>query len=87
MAAVHRSHWVSLSHVEDIVTCKGAMGCILSNGLRLPVSRRHRKAMKLGMRDNLCKAVVGSIAAASATPPFGGATLNGSAVNKAKLAI
>ncbi len=48
---IHRSHWVSLKHVEDLVTGNGAMTCVLSNGLSLPVSRRHRKALRLGTQS------------------------------------
>lgn len=47
---IHRSHWVCLPHVDEVVTGKGTMTCILDNGLELPVSRSHRKALKLGVR-------------------------------------
>ncbi len=46
---IHRSHWVSLDHVEDIETGNGTMICVMKNGLRFSVSRRHRKALKLGL--------------------------------------
>jgi len=50
---IHRSHWVRLPHVTDIVTGKGTMTCVLDNGLTFPVSRSHRKALKLGVRGNI----------------------------------
>jgi hypothetical protein len=50
---IHRSHWVNLKYVNEVVTGNGAMTCVLSNALRLPVSRRHRKALKLGVPDNI----------------------------------
>jgi len=37
---IHRSHWVSREHVRELVKKDGASECILSNGRRLPVSRR-----------------------------------------------
>lgn len=49
---IHRSHWVALEHVDDVSTSKGAMKCCLSNGVSLPVSRRHRKALKLGIQNS-----------------------------------
>ncbi len=49
---IHRSHWVRLPHVVDVVTGNGSMTCVLDNGLKFPVSRSHRKALKLGVRNN-----------------------------------
>lgn len=37
---IHRSHWVSKAHVREIVKKNGNSECILSNGKKLPVSRR-----------------------------------------------
>jgi len=48
---IHRSHWVRLPHVDDVLTGNGAMTCVMDNGLKLPVSRTYRKALKLGVRS------------------------------------
>jgi hypothetical protein len=37
---VHRSHWVSREHVKELTKKNGNTECILSNGKRVPVSRR-----------------------------------------------
>jgi hypothetical protein len=37
---IHRSHWVSRRHIKELSKRHGASECILSNGKRLPVSRR-----------------------------------------------
>jgi len=46
---VHRSHWMRLDHVDTLETSNGTMTCVMDTGLQLPVSRRHRKALKLGL--------------------------------------
>lgn len=43
---VHRSHWVAHSHVERIVNTGGQAACIMSNGIRVPVSRRRWKTVR-----------------------------------------
>ncbi|MFK8080649.1 MAG: LytTR family DNA-binding domain-containing protein [Granulosicoccus sp.] len=43
---VHRSHWVSHAHVRRIVGTASDAACILSNELRVPVSRRRWKAVR-----------------------------------------
>ncbi|MFK7855489.1 MAG: LytTR family DNA-binding domain-containing protein [Granulosicoccus sp.] len=43
---VHRSHWVAHAHVRRIVGNSGSASCILSNELRVPVSRRRWKAVR-----------------------------------------
>jgi hypothetical protein len=43
---VHRSHWVAHSHVERIVNSGGQAACIMSNGIRVPVSRRRWKTVR-----------------------------------------
>lgn len=48
---IHRSHWVNLDQVESYETGNGSMTCVMRNGLRLPVSRPHRKALKLGLEN------------------------------------
>lgn len=42
---VHRSHWVAREHVEKLVRDGRSWLCQLTNGLRVPVSRRKRKAV------------------------------------------
>ena len=42
---VHRSHWVARAHVEKLVRDGQSWLCQLSNGVRVPVSRRNRKAV------------------------------------------
>lgn len=37
---IHRSHWVSRSHIKEVTKRQGISECTLSNGRRLPVSRR-----------------------------------------------
>jgi hypothetical protein len=37
---IHRSHWVSKRHVKDLTRRNGSSECTLSNGRKLPVSRR-----------------------------------------------
>jgi hypothetical protein len=39
---VHRSHWVAHRHVERLARRGQRIECVLSNGLRTPVSRRNR---------------------------------------------
>lgn len=43
---VHRSHWISHAHVRRIVGTANNAACILSNELRVPVSRRRWKAVR-----------------------------------------
>jgi len=43
---VHRSHWVAHTHVRRIVGNAGNAACILSNELRIPVSRRKWKIVR-----------------------------------------
>lgn len=37
---IHRSHWVSRRHIKELSKRHGISECILSNGKKLPVSRR-----------------------------------------------
>lgn len=39
---VHRSHWVAHAHVKRIIKRGSAWQCLMSNDLRIPVSRRNR---------------------------------------------
>lgn len=43
---VHRSHWVANAHVRRIVGTSNNAMCILSNELRVPISRRRWKACR-----------------------------------------
>lgn len=43
---IHRSHWVSRDHIEEVIKTNGALECLLSNGRRLPVSRRKYGELK-----------------------------------------
>jgi DNA-binding LytR/AlgR family response regulator len=43
---VHRSHWVAHAHVRRIVGTATDAACILSNELRVPISRRKWKAVR-----------------------------------------
>lgn len=51
---VHRSHWVANAHVRRIVGTSNNAMCILSNELRIPISRRRWKAC----RDRFGRGVV-----------------------------
>lgn len=43
---IHRSHWVARGHIKDLTRKDGSSECILSNGKRLPVSRRKYSEVK-----------------------------------------
>lgn len=43
---VHRSHWVAHAHVRRIVGSSSNASCIMSNELRIPISRRRWKAVR-----------------------------------------
>lgn len=43
---VHRSHWVAHAHVRRVVGNAGNAACIMSNELRVPVSRRRWKEVR-----------------------------------------
>jgi len=43
---VHRSHWVAHKHVDRIVNTGGQAACIMSNSIRIPVSRRRWKTVR-----------------------------------------
>jgi len=47
----HRSHWVSLAHVKDVVRSGSSYICTLSNGDEVPVSRRRYSKLKDHMND------------------------------------
>ena len=39
---VHRSHWVAHAHVQRIIKRGSAWACLMSNDLKIPISRRNR---------------------------------------------
>lgn len=43
---VHRSNWVAKRHVVRVHSTGGASHCLMSTGLKVPVSRSRRKAVK-----------------------------------------
>lgn len=43
---IHRSHWVSKSHIKGLSKRNGNAECTLSNGKKLPVSRRKYSEVK-----------------------------------------
>jgi hypothetical protein len=45
-ALVHRSYWVSRTAVREVARDNGRTVLILSNGLRVPVSRTHRRHLR-----------------------------------------
>lgn len=45
---IHRSHWVRFAHIDALEPSDGNLICAMDTGLQLPVSRRYRKAVKLG---------------------------------------
>ncbi len=47
---IHRSHWVSLAHVDEVITENGRMFCKMIGGLVLPVSRSYRAALREALR-------------------------------------
>ena len=43
---IHRSHWVAKGHVREVKRINGVYECALSNGKRLPISRRKYSEVK-----------------------------------------
>lgn len=43
---IHRSHWVSRTHIKELRRKNGNSECVLSNGRKLPVSRRKYSEVK-----------------------------------------
>lgn len=46
---IHRSHWVAARHVLDLETEGDRMTCVLTGGLRLPVARSRRAALRAAL--------------------------------------
>ncbi len=42
---VHRSHWVAYAHVSRLSRRSRALHCVMSNGMKVPVSRRRQRPM------------------------------------------
>lgn len=43
---VHRSHWIALDQIDEVVTRDGRMMCKMIGGVSVPVSRSFRSALK-----------------------------------------
>jgi hypothetical protein len=52
---VHRSHWVAHRHVQKLVRRGTHWNCLMSNDMRVPISRRnHARAVEwYGHTDNV----------------------------------
>jgi hypothetical protein len=49
---IHRSHWVSLSHVDELTSDNGRVFCKTIGGPTLPVSRSYRSSLRNALKDN-----------------------------------
>ncbi|MEM7295480.1 MAG: LytTR family DNA-binding domain-containing protein [Pseudomonadota bacterium] len=47
---IHRSHWVALDQIDEVISRDSRMSCRMIGGLTLPVSRRYRAALKAAWR-------------------------------------
>lgn len=47
---IHRSHWVALNQIDEVVSRDGRVTCQMIGGLTLPVSRSYRAALKAARR-------------------------------------
>lgn len=47
---IHRSHWISLAHVDELVTAGDKVVCRMLNGLELPVSRTFRRPLREALK-------------------------------------
>ncbi|MDJ0655583.1 MAG: LytTR family transcriptional regulator DNA-binding domain-containing protein [Xanthomonadales bacterium] len=43
---IHRSHWVSLDPVPELLKMSGQWYCVVDDGTRLPISRRRRSQVR-----------------------------------------
>lgn len=43
---VHRSHWIARDHVTRLVPNGSGIACVMSNDLRIPVSRRRQREVR-----------------------------------------
>lgn len=50
---VHRSHWVALDHIDEVINRDGRTTCKMVAGPSLPVSRNFRSALKAARRGQL----------------------------------
>ena len=48
---IHRSHWVALDQIDEVVSQDGRVFCLMNGGLALPVSRSYRSALKAARRE------------------------------------
>ena len=47
---IHRSHWVALDQIDEVITRDGRVSCQMIGGLTLPVSRSYRSALRAARR-------------------------------------
>ena len=47
---IHRSHWVALNQIDEVVSRDGRVTCQMIGGPALPVSRSYRAALKAARR-------------------------------------
>ncbi len=47
---IHRSHWVALDRIDDVISRDGRVTCHMIGGLSFPVSRSFRSALKAARR-------------------------------------
>ncbi len=50
---VHRSHWVALDQIDEVVSGDGRVICRMISGVELPVSRSYRAALKAARRSTV----------------------------------
>lgn len=47
---IHRSHWVALDQIDEVISRDGRVQCQMIGGLNLPVSRSYRSTLKAARR-------------------------------------
>lgn len=50
---IHRSHWVALGQIDEVIAHDGRTTCTMIGGLSLPVSRSYRAALKAARRNSV----------------------------------
>lgn len=53
---VHRSHWIALDQIDEVVRQDGRVSCHMIGGLTFPVSRSYRSALKAARRGAVQRA-------------------------------
>jgi len=49
---IHRSHWVALAHIDELVSGDGRMECRMMDGTILPVSKPNRSLLRQRFADH-----------------------------------